>query len=113
MSKEDETEDLKKKLTAKRKPPVKVPWNKGLSSGSTLLNLAATGRPGVTYLPGHLYWIIGDSNAGKSWLSLNCFAEAALNKHYEAHRFIYDSVENGALMDLNEYFGKAVEDLAI
>ena len=108
MSKE-ETERLKKKLTQRRKP-VKPDWNKGLSSGSTLLNLATTGRNFATVLPGDLLWVIGDSNSGKSWMTLSCMAEAANNKHYDDYRLIYDSVENGAKMDKGRFFGRKMEE---
>lgn len=44
----------------------KIKWKMGLSSGSTLLNLAASGRPDVYYIPGNFYFMVGDSNSGKA-----------------------------------------------
>ncbi len=79
-----------------------------LSSGSTLLNLACSGRAAGAFLKGHYYFFCGDSASGKTWIGLTCFAEAVLNPNFSEYRFIYDSVEMGALMDIERYFGKAV-----
>jgi len=81
-----------------------------LSTGSTLLNLACTGKPNGGYLKGHYFFFVGDSASGKTWLSLSCFAEAAINKNFDDYRLIFDNVEGGALMDLERYFGKGVAE---
>lgn len=104
----DDTEDLKNELSKKEKE--RLPWNKGLSTGSTLLNLACSNRANVGMLPGHFYWVIGASESGKSVLSMTCFMEATKNKHYDKHRLIYDNAEDGMLMDLCKYFGPEVEE---
>jgi len=78
-----------------------------LSTGSTLLNLACSDLPDVGFLKGGYYYLVGDSTSGKTWLSLTCFAEAAAHEAFKGYRFIFDDVENGALMDLEHYFGKA------
>lgn len=98
-------QDIKARLTAK-KVLTTVPWHRGLSTGSTLLNLACSGRPGVGFLPGGMYYLVGDSSSGKTFLTLTCMAEAAASKHYDDYAFIYDNAENGALMDFARYFGK-------
>lgn len=82
----------------------------GLSSGSTLLNLACSNHKDVCYLPGHFFFLVGDSASGKTFLSLTCLAEAALNSTFKDYRFIYDNSENGALMDLEQFFGSAVAE---
>ncbi len=104
----DETDDLKQQLRTEHKPK-RIDWAKGLSTGSTLLNLACTGRPNVGLLPGHFHWVIGDSDSGKSITAMTCFAEAARNKVYNKHRLIYDNAEDGVLMDIAKFFGKEVE----
>ena len=98
------TDDIKRKLTS-RKPKPADRYDLGLSTGSTLLNLACSGRPDVGFLPGHYYFIVGDSSSGKTFLSLTCMAEAAHNPAYAKYDLVYDDVENGALMDLERYFG--------
>lgn len=79
-----------------------------VSSGSTLLNLACTDDPRFGFLKGGYYYLVGDSTSGKSWTSLSVFAEACLSKAFKDYRLIFDDVENGALMDIAHYFGKAV-----
>ncbi len=105
----DDTERRKKRLLAKKKP-VKLDWSKVLSSGSTLLNLACTGRSNAAVLPGDFLWAIGDSNSGKTWLALSFLAEAANNPKFDNYMLIYDSVENGAKMDKEKFFGKNLTD---
>lgn len=103
----NETEKLKKKLTAKKETKP-TSFANGLSTGSTLLNLACSGQPSVGFLPGHYYFLVGDSASGKTFLSLTCLAEAAKNPHYKGYRFIYDNAEDGALMDIKRFFGQEV-----
>lgn len=81
-----------------------------LSTGSTTLNLACTGRLEGGFAPGRYYFMVGDSSSGKTFLSMTCFAEAAKNPFYDNYRFIYDGPENGALMDIERFFGKRVKE---
>jgi len=100
--------DIEKKLTPRpRKSRVALP---GLSTGSTLLNLACTGRPDEGFLPGNYYYLVGDSSSGKSFLSLTCLAEAANHPTFQDYRFIFDNAENGALMNIRKFFGKRVAE---
>jgi hypothetical protein len=71
-----------------------------------MLNLACTDRPDVAFLPGGYYYLVGDSASGKTWLTLGCLAEASINPNFDKYRLIYDDVEDGALMDVEKYFGK-------
>jgi len=90
-------------------PPSKRPLRKDLlSTGSTLLNLACADNPFGGLLKGKYYFLVGDSASGKTFLSMTCFAEAQLNKHFQGHRIIYDNVEDGCLMDVERLFGKEV-----
>lgn len=99
--------DVKRKLT-KVKEPSREPLK--LSTGSTMLNLACTGDAYAGYLSGHYYYLVGDSKSGKTFLSLTCLAEAASNPEWDSHRFIFDNVEDGALMDIQKFFGSKVAD---
>ena len=76
-----------------------------LSTGSTLLNLVCSGKPDGGFMAGRYYHIVGDSQSGKTWLSLTCFAEAANNPTFAEHRLIFDDVEGGALMNMERFFG--------
>lgn len=106
----DNTEEIKKALLTKRPKVDHLPYEEGLSTGSTLLNLACTGRPDVGFLPGHYYLLVGDSGAGKTWLAMTSFAEASINSNFNHYRLIFDNAENGALMDVEKYFGEALAD---
>ena len=97
-----------KAILTKRRDKVLLNGESALSTGSTLLNLACTGHPDLGFLKGGYYYLVGDSTSGKTWLSLTCFAEACCNKAFRNYRLIFDDVENGALMDIEHYFGKAV-----
>lgn len=101
------TEKMKKAL--KRKPKVeKAPVF--VSTGSTLLNLGITGHPDRGFRAGQYAFIVGDSQSGKTFLSLTCLAEAAINPAFDDYRFIYDQPEHGALMDFSHYFGAKVAE---
>lgn len=101
------TKDIKDKLTRKKKKR-KITAADYLSTGSTLLNLACTGKPNRGFLKGKYYFLVGDSTSGKTFLSLTCLAEAANNPAFDNHRFIFDNNEDGALMDIKRFFGKKV-----
>jgi len=79
-----------------------------LSSGSTLLNLASTDNAFGAFLKGKYYLIVGDSTSGKTFLSMTCFAEACINRQFKDYRLIYDNIEDGMLMDVDELFGEEV-----
>ena len=102
--------DIQRKLLGANKKKVQLNLDKGLSTGSTLLNLACSGQAHIGFLPGRYYFLVGDTNSGKTWLSLTCLAEASINRHYDSYRFIYDGPERGALMDIEKFFGKAVRE---
>lgn len=81
-----------------------------LSSGSTLLNLACTNNPFGAFPKGKYTYFVGDSKAGKTFLSMSCFAEATVSEVFSKYRFIYDNVEDGMLMNLEELFNKKVAE---
>lgn len=80
----------------------------GLSTGSTLLNLACTDNPFIGFVRGKYYLLVGDSASGKTFLALSCFAEACISSPFKGYRLIYDNSEDGMLMDVTRLFGAAV-----
>lgn len=81
-----------------------------LSTGSTLLNLACSGRPDGGFFKGGYFFFVGDTTSGKTFLSLTSFAEATINPAFDDYRLIHDEVEGGALMDFARFFGQRVAD---
>ncbi len=101
------TEDVKRILRKKHKRE-KLTNSDFLSTGSTLLNLALTSKPNCGFVKGKYHLIVGDSTSGKTFLSLTCLAEASNNPQFKKYRFIYDNAEDGALMDIEKFFGSKV-----
>lgn len=81
-----------------------------LKTGSTLLDLAISGKRAGGFAKGRYFWIVGDSSSGKTFLTLTCLAEASINTAFDGYRFIYDNIEDGALMDFERYFGKRMAE---
>lgn len=102
------TKEVKNKIRKKRKKKKALTGSDFLSTGSTLLNLACTGFPERGFAKGRYYFVVGDTISGKTWLALTCLAEASINSNFKDYRFIYDNVEDGALMDIKKYFGEDV-----
>lgn len=103
----DEVEEVKKNLRTKKKE-VKFTKTDYLSTGSTLLNLELCGKPRGGLIKGKYYLMVGDSASGKTFLALTMLAEAGINKSFDDYRFVYNNVEDGALMDIGKFFGPAV-----
>lgn len=102
---------IKQALTAPRsRRQIVVKPKDLLSTGSTLLNLACSDHVGGGIPKGKYVFFVGDSSSGKTFLALTCFAEAAINRRFDAYRLIYDNVEDGALMDLGRFFGSGVAE---
>jgi len=111
VKKQSRTDELKEAITAKRprRKPV-IEDSDRLKTGSTLLDLAISGNRGGGFAKGKYFWMVGDSSSGKTFLTLTCMAEASINKNFDDYRFIYDNVEDGALMDMDKYFGRRMAD---
>jgi RecA/RadA recombinase len=77
-----------------------------LSTGCTLLNCALSDDPSYGLETGRYYLLVGDSGAGKTWLTHSILAEAAHNPAFDDYSLIYDDVEGGALMNVAKFFGK-------
>ena len=102
----DTLDNIKSKLTAKKKRGNNEPdWDLGLSTGSTLLNLACSGRIDVGFVPNNYYCWCGRSGSGKTFITMTTLAEASINPHYAKHRLIFDCPEHGALMNIEKFFG--------
>lgn len=80
-----------------------------IPSGSTLLNLALSGRKDGGWKCGNVANIIGDSGAGKSLLALTTLAEAGCFETFDNHRLIYDDVERANGFDMSGLFGENFE----
>jgi len=81
-----------------------------LGTGSTLLNLALSGKADGGIPAGKYVFFVGDSSSGKTFLALTTLAEAQLSDHFKSYRIIFDNAEDGALMDFNRYFGPTVAE---
>ena len=101
------TKEIRRRILHK-KPELVLGPNDFVSTGSTMLNLACTDHPDRGFAKGHYYLVVGTSRSGKTWLSLSCLAEAANNKNFDEHLFVYNNVERGALMNIPRFFGKKV-----
>lgn len=99
------TSVLKQSLSGKVAKEPAIRSSDLLSTGSTLLNLACTGRHSGGFPKGRATLIVGDSDTGKSWLSLTCMAEACASREFDDYLLIHDDAEGGALMDMSKYFG--------
>ncbi len=105
------TEEVKAETPGRGGPAtVAVPTADLLSTGSTLVNLACSGNPAGGFPLGHYVYFVGDTDSGKTFLCLTCFAEATLRKRFADYRLIYDGGEYGAMMNLKRFFGQAVAD---
>lgn len=99
-----EVEKVKQALKHRSLQPV-LTTEDYLSTGSTLVNLALTGDPYRGYLKGKIYYMVGDSQAGKTFFSLTASAEASINPAFDDYRIVFDDNEGGALMNFERYFG--------
>ncbi len=81
-----------------------------LSVGSTLLNLAMSGKPDVALEPGDYMYFVGDSMSGKTWIAMSILAEAANNLAFDEYDLVYDDAERGARMDFVRFFGQKMAD---
>lgn len=78
-----------------------------LSSGCTLLNLALTDNPYCAFVKGSYNFLVGDSMSGKTYFSMQLFAEASHDNSFDDYRLIHDDPEDGMLMDVAQSFGPA------
>lgn len=87
-----------------KKKLIRRTW--GLSTSSTPLNLALTGKVEYGFHTGHYYLLVGDSAAGKTWFAHAVLAEASIYPTFDKYHLDYDNAEHGALMNVGRYFGQ-------
>lgn len=102
------TKKLKQQLQASRKPA--EPKREFVPTGSTLLNLGISGKPFRGFITGRYVLFVGDSETGKTFFCMTCFAEAVRRAQFDKYRLILNDVEGGVLMNIKEFFGKNVAD---
>lgn len=90
-----------------RNRDISFPTKNLLSTGSTTVNLALSGRACGGLAKGFYYRFCGGSNTGKTFLGLTTLAEACANPEFKDYRIIHDDVEGGALMEKDSFFGSA------
>ena len=77
-----------------------------LSTGCALFDAALGGGvPKGAYLR-----LVGDSGSSKTWFTFCMFAQASLDRRFDGYSFVFDNAENGALMDVDRYFGRRVRE---
>ena len=81
-----------------------------LSTSSTLLNLAFSGKASGGIPKGTVIHYVGDSDSGKTFFGLSLFAEAAKSKHFKDYDLRFWNAEGGAMMDRIHFFGDAVAE---
>lgn len=106
MAKTD-TERTKERLRPKAE---KVKKTVGLSTGSTLVNLAMSGHASWGIAAGTYTLLVGDSASGKTFLALTTLAEASINPAFKDHRLVCFAPERGARMNVARYFGKRLAE---
>lgn len=112
MSKKEVSQAVDKALSRLKRERAIIPpdYDRALSTGSVLLNLACTGRPHAGYVPGTYYYFVGDSNSGKSFFSMAALAEACLRPEYKDYSLVFDNVERGVQMNIGRTFGRALAE---
>lgn len=87
-----------------------IPRGDFLSTGCALFNMGLSGDPDLGIPKGAYAYLVGESSSGKTWMGHVFFAEAARNPSFVDYRFVFDNAENGALMDVERFFGRSVVD---
>lgn len=104
------SDDIETETVASPEPITDINPKDLLHTGSTLLNLILTGNPHGGFLCGKYFFLVGDSQSGKTFLCMTCLAEATINPAFNNYRFIYDNIEDGMLMNTDELFSEEVAD---
>jgi RecA/RadA recombinase len=99
------TKDLKDALM-RRTVETPIEAKDLLSTGSTNLNLACSGKPTGGIPKGTYVFMPGQSKGGKTWITMAILAEAMKSRHFKGYRLIRKDTERGALMDIPAYFGQ-------
>ena len=81
-----------------------------VSTGSTIINLACSGRPHDGFRTGRIYNVVGGSGSGKSFLALSMLAEASRNTQFDGYKLVYDDAEAANNFDMCKLFGQDTTD---
>jgi RecA/RadA recombinase len=101
-------EEVKRSMSKRTKKPVCE--RPVLSTGSTQLNLALSGRPDAALYKGDYLYLVGDSMSGKTWVSWTLLAEASINPVFDGYRLLYADAERGSRMDREKFFGSRLAE---
>lgn len=78
-------------------------------TGCTVFNLALSDSPHGGYVEGSLVNIVGDSDAGKTFLLWHLFAEVVRDPRFDDVTLIYDEPESKMRLDLVRLFGPKIK----
>lgn len=79
-----------------------------LSTGLTTLNLQLSNDTRKGIRKGSCVFMVGDSSAGKSFLSSTLAANAVIDEDFDGYQIICDDTENGHMFDMETLFGPRV-----
>lgn len=102
---EAEMERLLKGTEEKRPEPSDL-----LSTGSSVLNKAVSGKTTGGLRKGKYYLLVGDTNTGKTALTMTIFAEAAHNPSFDGYELLHINPEQGATENVAKHFGETTAD---
>jgi RecA/RadA recombinase len=103
-------ESFTKKTNGERPKPEKfiIKPENVFPTGSTTLNLALTDTKDGGWGKGKISNLIGDSDTGKTFLSLTGMAEMAISSFWDDYYLIYDDAEEALGIDIKYLFGSKV-----
>ena len=90
------------------KPFARIPVNKTIPTGVTMLNLAASGDARGGWKKGSIVHIVGDSDTGKSVLAETTPAQAATERRFDKYDLIKDDSEGSDCFPTEDMFGRAL-----
>jgi RecA/RadA recombinase len=103
---EDDVEVVRAAVNEPRPRRPQVAPGDFLSSGVHLINLAISGRANGGYPKGKYFYLVGDTESGKTFLTLSALAEAANNRHFDGYKLVYNGPEGGDQFDTVHFFGE-------
>ena len=86
----------------------RIPVNKTIPTGVTMLNLAASGDARGGWKKGSIVHVVGDSDTGKSVLAETTPAQVATERRFDKYDLIKDDSESSDSFPTEDMFGKAL-----
>ena len=105
------SKSLVQQVIRSSKSPVEIKEEQELelvSTGSVTLNLACSDKVMGGYGKGKMVNVIGDSQAGKTFVCLTALADSIVTEAFD--EYIYDDVETANEFDLLHLFGKNISE---